>query len=260
VSSTLSKNKLNLTGTRINIAAIEHRLILRQARAAGSSLPSWLLPHAEQNKRFKSFVRLTRNVPMMSLSQLPADSQITDRSSRRRPASRRFRRYLVAICVGVAGTLAWQSYGEATKQIIAKGAPELGWSPEAKQMIATSIQWLGWTKPPAGPENIAPPETVANISKQPATPSLQQVQEIHADIAALRQTLERELAHMRETVMQLAASQELIGREIADLQATDQEILKTNAAPPPQLPAAAARKPIPVPPPPSSSRPATAPQ
>jgi len=197
---------------------------------------------------------------MMSLSQLPADSQITDRSSRRRPASRRFRRYLVAICVGVAGTLAWQSYGEATKQIIAKGAPELGWSPEAKQMIATSIQWLGWTKPPAGPENIAPPETVANISKQPATPSLQQVQEIHADIAALRQTLERELAHMRETVMQLAASQELIGREIADLQATDQEILKTNAAPPPQLPAAAARKPIPVPPPPSSSRPATAPQ
>ena len=123
--------------------AIEHRPILRQARAAGSSLPSWLLPHAEQNKRFKSFVRLTRNVPMMSPTQLPADSQITDRSSRRRPASRRFRRYLVAICVGVAGTLAWQSYGEATKQIIAKGAPELGWSPEAKQMIATSIQWLG---------------------------------------------------------------------------------------------------------------------
>jgi hypothetical protein len=50
--------------------------------------------------------------------------------------------------------------------------------------------------------------------------------------------------------MQLAASQELIGREIADLQATDQEILKTTAA----------RKPIPVPPPPSSSRPPTAPQ
>jgi len=186
---------------------------------------------------------------MMSPAQLPADSQITDRSSRRRPASRRFRRYLVAICVGVAGTLAWQSYGEATKQIIEKGAPELGWSPEAKQMIATSIQWLGWTKPPAGPENLAP-ETVANISKQPATPSLQQVQEIHADVAALRQTLERELAHMREAVMQLAASQELIGREIADLQATDQDILKTTAA----------RKPIPVPPPPSSSRPPTAPQ
>jgi hypothetical protein len=34
-------------------------------------------------------------------------------------ASRPFVRYLVAICIGIAGTLAWQSYGEATKQIIA---------------------------------------------------------------------------------------------------------------------------------------------
>jgi hypothetical protein len=63
--------------------------------------------------------------------------------------SRRFGRYLVAILIGVAATLAWQSYGESAKQIIATRAPELGWSPEAKQMIATSIQWIGWTKPPA---------------------------------------------------------------------------------------------------------------
>jgi hypothetical protein len=55
--------------------------------------------------------------------------------------SRRFGRYLVAILIGVAATLAWQSYGESAKQIIATRAPELGWSPEAKQMIATSIQW-----------------------------------------------------------------------------------------------------------------------
>src|SRR5215467_8824734 len=49
-------------------------------------------------------------------------------------------RFLVAICIGVAVTLAWQSYGEATKQIIATRAPELGWSPEAKQMIASWVQ------------------------------------------------------------------------------------------------------------------------
>ena len=53
-----------------------------------------------------------------------------------------FVRYLVAICIGIAGTLAWQSYGEATKQIIATTAPELGWSPEAKQMIASWVQQL----------------------------------------------------------------------------------------------------------------------
>src|SRR6516225_3733910 len=38
-------------------------------------------------------------------------------------------RYLVAICIGVVAILAWQSYGEAAKQIIATKAPELAWSP-----------------------------------------------------------------------------------------------------------------------------------
>src|SRR6516164_11600221 len=73
----------------------------------------------------------------------------------RRRVSRAFVRYLVAIGIGVAGTLAWQSYGEATKRIIATSAPELGWSPEVKQMIASLVQQPGWTKPPAGPENTA---------------------------------------------------------------------------------------------------------
>src|SRR5215472_12520687 len=73
----------------------------------------------------------------------------------KRRGSRGFARFLLAICIGVAGTLAWQSYGEATKQIIGTRAPELGWSPEAKQMIASWVQELGWTKPPAGPDNTA---------------------------------------------------------------------------------------------------------
>ena len=62
--------------------------------------------------------------------------------------SRRFGRYLFAILIGVAATLAWQPYSDSAKQIIATRASELGWSPEAKQMIATSIQWIGWTKAP----------------------------------------------------------------------------------------------------------------
>src|SRR6516165_2533789 len=41
-------------------------------------------------------------------------------------ASRAFVRYLAAICVGVAATLAWQSYGEEAKQTIATKALELG--------------------------------------------------------------------------------------------------------------------------------------
>ena len=77
------------------------------------------------------------------------DRLVAIENEMKRRSSRGFARYLVAIVIGVAATLAWQSYGESAKQIIATRAPELGWSPEAKQMIATSIQWIGWTKPPA---------------------------------------------------------------------------------------------------------------
>ncbi len=57
-------------------------------------------------------------------------------------------RYLVAMGVGVAATLGWQSYGETTKHLSATNAPELGWSPETKQMITSWVQQLGWTKQP----------------------------------------------------------------------------------------------------------------
>ncbi|MFY9836856.1 MAG: hypothetical protein WAK55_10355 [Xanthobacteraceae bacterium] len=64
-----------------------------------------------------------------------------------RTASGGFVRYVVATCIVVATILAWQSYGEAAKRMIATSAPELGWSPETKQMIAGWVQLTGWTKP-----------------------------------------------------------------------------------------------------------------
>src|SRR5207302_3763655 len=124
--------------------------------------------------------------------------------------SRGFARYLVAICIGVAATLVWQSYGEAARRIIATRTLELGWSPETKQMIAGWVGRLGWR----------PPQTVASTPKPPALPSpdVKQVQQIEADIAAVRQAVERQLADVRETVEQLAAGQDHIVREITKLQ------------------------------------------
>ena len=175
----------------------------------------------------------------------------------RRRVSRAFVRYLVAIGIGVAGTLAWQSYGEATKRIIATSAPELGWSPEAKEVIASWVQQLGWTKPLSGPENAAvrpampePPQAapVAQTAPQTIAPKAplassvdpEQFQQITQSLAALRQTVE-----------QLAAGQDQIAREIKQVLAADMELLSKIPAPP-QPPAAPARKPIPAPP--SSSR------
>jgi hypothetical protein len=162
--------------------------------------------------------------------------------------SRGFARYLVAICIGVAATLVWQSYGEAAKRIIATRTLELGWSPETRQMIASWVGRLGWV----------PPQTVASTPKVPVAPSpdLRQLQQIEAQIAAVRQAVERQLAGVRETVEQLAAGQDQMVREITKLQAADEEILAKIPVPPPRRPAPA-RKPTPIAPP-SSSRAPTA--
>ena len=180
------------------------------------------------------------------------DGETSDRvrameSRTKRRSSRGFARFLVAICIGVAGTLAWQSYGEATKQIIAASAPELGWSPEAKQMIASWVQQLGWAKLATGPENTAAQLPVPKMTqaapvaqaapesvtpKAPAAPSIdpEQVHRMAMDLTALRQTVE-----------QLAASQDRMVREIARLKAADGEILaKVIPAPAPPPPIAAA--------------------
>jgi hypothetical protein len=159
----------------------------------------------------------------------------------KRRGSRGFARYLVAICIGVAAALAWQSYGEAAKQMIATSAPELGWSSEAKQMIASWVQQLGWTKPPAGSEKQAAPVAQTAVAPNaPATPAFdpEKIQQMAWDLATLRQTVE-----------QLAAGQTQVSREIAKLEAADVEILAKIPAPPPPRPStASARKPMPVPP------------
>jgi hypothetical protein len=160
------------------------------------------------------------------------ENEVKKRSSRR---SRGFRRYLVAILIGVAATLAWQSYGESAKQIIATRAPELGWSPQAKQMIANSIQWIGRTKSPTGPEKQAP--LVAQTA--PTTPSLDpaQVQQMTQNLAALKQTVE-----------QLAGGQDQMAGDIARLEAAVAELIAKIPEPPAQPSVAPARKPTPVPP------------
>jgi len=177
-------------------------------------------------------------------SAFSAGKKITDNPAHAKPASRGFARYMLAICIGVAATLAWQSYGRVTKQIIATRAPELGWSPEAKQTIASWVEQLGWTKAPAGAQiataRPSVPETAPALDKvapkAPMAASLdpQQVQQIALDLAALRQTVE-----------QVAASQTKMAGEINNLLVTDMEIF-LKIPTPPQRPAALSHKPLPA--------------
>ena len=182
-------------------------------------------------------------VAMLDPTQFPADSELTIDRPRSRPGSGRFARYLLAICIGVVGTLAWQSYGDAAKEIMATRAPELGWSPEAKQMIAS---WtLGWRRPPAGPEKTASEAVAPKASPAPSVDPAQ-VQQIAQSLAALR-----------ETVEQIAAGQDQTTRQIARLESAVADLILKIPEPPAQLPSTPARKPMPVPP---SSRAPTAPQ
>jgi hypothetical protein len=187
---------------------------------------------------------LTPRLDLQALERKALDDRLgAIENQKKKRSSRGFTRYLLAICIGAAATLAWQSYGEAAKQMFAAKAPELGWSPETKRLIANWVEQLGWTKPPAtsavrpsaletpqaapvaqtAPENVTP--------KAPAAPSIdpEQVHRMAMDLTALRQTVE-----------QLAASQDQMLREIARLKAADGEILaKVTPAPPPPPPIAA---------------------
>jgi hypothetical protein len=161
------------------------------------------------------------------------DRLLAIESEMKKRGSRGFARYLVAICIGVAASLAWQIYGELPKQIIATRAPELGSS-------------LGWTKPPADPESTAVQASVSEtqvatvgptvpVPKGLASPSIdpEQVHQIALDLGALRQTVD-----------QLAASQDQMVHQIDTLQASNQEILTSNQAILEKIPA-------PPPPPPT---------
>jgi hypothetical protein len=142
--------------------------------------------------------------------------------------SRAFVRFLVTFCIGVAATVAWQSYGDA-----------------ARQVIATSSEQLAWVAPqPAAVEQPAP-QAIAPAAPA-ASPDLEQLKAVSLGLAAIRQSVD-------QLATQVAAGQEQVTRDISKLQAAEDDILHKISEPPPR-PAVAppARKP----PPPAPAQPA----
>jgi hypothetical protein len=156
----------------------------------------------------------------------PVDLDLkNDRFSSERPslgkrASRALVRFLITFCVGVAATLAWQSYGDAARDMIANSSPQ-----------------LGWLAPQAAPLAQTVPDMVAPAAPAVASPDMQQLKETSLGLAALRQSVDQLAA-------QFAASQQQMAGDIATLQAAEQDILHKISAPPPRPAAAPARKPV----------------
>ena len=148
---------------------------------------------------------------------------VIKRPSLGRRASRRLARMLIVFCIGVSTTLAWQSYGEAARAMMASLSPQLGWlAPQTTSVV-----------PPA-------PDVVA-----PANAPSPDLHRLAVGLAGVSQTVD-------QLTGQLAEGQRQMGGDIAKLQADVQQILRKVSAGPPRPTAAPAQKP-PVTPPPSPS-------
>jgi hypothetical protein len=151
-----------------------------------------------------------------------------DRFSSKRPslgkrASRAVVGFLITFCIGVAAALAWQSYGDAAREMIASSPPQLGWlAPQAAPLAQTAS------------------DIVASAAPATPSPDLQQLKAMSLDLAAVRQNVEQLAA-------QFAAGQQQMAGDIATLQAAQQDILHKISLPPPRPAAIPARKPVPPP-------------
>ena len=131
---------------------------------------------------------------------------LTKRPSLARRVRRGSARFLIIFCLGIGATLAWQSYGDAARGMIAKSSPQLAW-------LAPSV-----------------------VAAAAASPDLQQ---LALGLAAVRQSVDL-------LAGQLAAGQQQMESDIAKLQADRQEILQKLAAVPPRPAAIPMHKPAPV--------------
>jgi hypothetical protein len=139
--------------------------------------------------------------------------------------------HLILLLVGVAGTLVWQRYGDATIH-----------------MIASVIS------------------SPARSSPDHASPDQLQFNAMSVDLDAIRRTIDElatSIATNQERIMrsveQLAAGQEQITREVAKLQAVDHNDHYGNSDPLPRPAPAAAPKSVPRPSPPAALTPAKTP-
>ncbi len=143
-------------------------------------------------------------------SSLKDDQVASDRPSVGRRIFRTLTRFSIAVLVGVGGTLALQSYGDAAREMVVARAPTLAW------LLSVST-----TKSAA----------VAATSADP----MQQLAPLAYNLDVVRRSVE-----------QLAAKQDQMAQNIATLQAVEEDIRQKMSSPSPSQQAA----PIPQPKPP----------
>jgi hypothetical protein len=228
-----------------NVASAEE-LLAKLARAAADAATNRRPGTAEAD--FSAGPRLA--APSLDITPRPLGNEqaASESRSRRRRGMRGPVRFLLAACIGVVATLAWQSYGAAGRHMIATLVPQLGLSssPDMTQPLPGAAD-----EPPAAaaaqtnaadaapvqaaalaqgaPDPVAPQAPAVTPAAPASAEAMQQIEAMAHDITAMRQSME-----------QLTAAQSEMARTIAALQAS-QDVRREQPAPPPRP--AAARKP-----------------
>lgn len=178
-------------------------------------------------------VKPSGEAPAIRTADLKSDRSPKRRQSLGARVSLAIVRFLITFGVGVATTLAWQSYGDAAREIIANSAPQ-----------------LAWLAPQAAPVERSEPDAIAPAASPASAADPQQLNPVSLDLDAVRQSVDRIAAGQEQitrTVDQLAAGQEQMAREISKLQAIEQYMLYKNSEPPQRPAAAPAPAPKPAP-------------
>ena len=142
-------------------------------------------------------------------SSLKDDQVASDRPSIGRRIFRTLTRFFIAVLIGVGATLAWQSQGDAARELVLARVPTLAW------LLSVSA-----TKSPV--VAATPPDPVQRL-----------------------EPLASNLDVVRRSVEQLAAKQEQIAQNIATLQAVEEDIRQKMSSVPPSPQAASIPQPKP---------------
>lgn len=158
------------------------------------------MPGPAQSRLYAGLLPVELSVEAVAArATVPKDDQLQDRRpSVARRASGSVARFLIAFYIGVAATLAWQSYGDAARQFIAKLSPQLGW---------LALRAAG--------SHTDPLEGITHNVDQIVAASQQQMSRSVDQLAASQEQITR-------TVGQVLTNQEQIVREIIKLQAISQ--------------------------------------
>jgi uncharacterized protein HemX len=136
-------------------------------------------------------VKPSAEAPAACQTTLKTDQVPAKRSWLGRLAPPAFARYVVTLLLGIAATLAWQSYGDAARHIIASATSSL----DQQQFNAISLD--------------------LNAMRQ--------------SIDGLATSIANNQEQITRSVDQLTASQEQMTREIAKVQAVEQYVLYKNS-------------------------------